>query len=171
MWGRNRSDWTTKTNGEIGILKGTKARVWDFVNELVCMAGTAQWPWAKSWQAIDVRLKITPKTRNDYLFMIEINSSFLTFPPTPSLRLLLSQLLFFCFSPSCFSSFCLLCYWRKNGVDCEKQLPVIYLSFFSSDNEFQVKGEIIIFVFSLSRKIKATGRDSTCHNMQHAIWD
>jgi len=30
-----------------------------FVNESVCMAGTTQWPRARSWHAIDTRLKLT----------------------------------------------------------------------------------------------------------------
>lgn len=30
-----------------------------FVNELVCMAGTTQWPRARSWHATDTRLKLT----------------------------------------------------------------------------------------------------------------
>lgn len=29
-----------------------------------------------------------------------------------------------------------LVYWRNTGVDSEKQLPVIYLSFSPADNEF-----------------------------------
>lgn len=37
--------------------KGQAMRV--FVNELVCMAGTTQWPQARNWHAIDTRLKLT----------------------------------------------------------------------------------------------------------------
>lgn len=30
-----------------------------FVNKLVCMAGTTQWPRARNWHAVDTRLKLT----------------------------------------------------------------------------------------------------------------
>lgn len=30
-----------------------------FVNELVCMAGTTQWPQGRSWHTVDTRLKLT----------------------------------------------------------------------------------------------------------------
>lgn len=55
-----------------------------------------------------------------------------------------------------------LVYWRKSGVDSEKQLPVIYLSFSPSDNEFQVKGEIIIFSLTKSKLWAGTALVTIC---------
>lgn len=53
-------------------------------------------------------------------------------------------------------------YWRKSGVDSEKQLPVIYLSFSPSDNEFLVKGEIIIFSLTKSKVWVGTALVTIC---------
>lgn len=54
----NREEGRKGEKGETDILeKGQAMKV--FVNELVCMAGTTQWPRARNWHAVDTRLKLT----------------------------------------------------------------------------------------------------------------
>lgn len=84
-------------------------------------------------------------TTNYYLFIMEISPSFSFIPLCFCLAVLTSSFSIPHLSPLA------LVYWRKNGVDSEKQLPVIYLSLSPADNKFQVKGEIIIFSLTKSK--------------------
>lgn len=159
MWEkkRRRGSWVWRVGREDGGLMGLERwegsgkvkltflrrdrRCWGrgSVNELVCMAGTSQWPRARSWHATDTRQKLTltPQIITFSLWKLALPSHS---SHSVSVSLLSPALFLFLTSPPLARV-----YWRKNGVDSEKQLPVIYLSPSSSDNEFQVKGEIMIF--------------------------
>lgn len=91
-------------------------------------------------------------TTNYYLFIMEISPSF-PFLPLPSLTFS---------SPIPPTSPTAPVYWRKNGVDSEKQLPVICLSLSPSDDEFQVKGEIIILSLTKSMQWAGTALVTIC---------
>lgn len=95
-------------------------------------------------------------TTNYYLFIMEISPSFSFLPLCLCLASLTCS-----FSISHISPLALV-YWRKNGVDSKKQLPVIYLSLSPSDNEFQVKGEIIIFSHTKSKLWAGTAPVTIC---------
>lgn len=148
--------WEERGKVKLTFLRRRRPRRQAFVNELVCIAGTTQWPRARSWHAIDTRLKLTLTPQ-----IITFSLWKLALPSHSSHSVSVSLL-----SPSLFSiphiSPLALVYWRKNGVDSEKQLPVIYLSLSPSDNEFQVKGEIIIFSRTKSKQWAGTAPVTIC---------
>lgn len=51
--------WEERGKVKLTFLRRGRPCGWGFVNELVCIAGTTQWPRARSWHAIDTRLKLT----------------------------------------------------------------------------------------------------------------
>lgn len=51
--------WEERGKVKLTFLRGGRPCGRGFVNELVCMTGTTQWPPARSWHAIDTRLKLT----------------------------------------------------------------------------------------------------------------
>lgn len=155
--------WEEKREGETDILEKEAGRTWGrgFVNELVCMAGSAQWPRAKSWHATDTGLKLTltPQIITFSLWKLALPSHS---SHSVSVALLFSPALSFYSSHHPPTPTLAVGYWRKNGVDSEKQLPVIYLSLSRSDNEFQVKGEIIIFSPTKSKLWAGTATVTIC---------
>lgn len=151
--------WEVSEKVKLTFLRQGRRCKRGFVNELVCMSAASQWPRARSWHATDTRQKLTltPQIITFSLWKLALLSHS---SHSVSVLFFLPALFLFLTSPPL-----ALVYWRKNGVDSEKQLPVIYLSISSLWWISSERWNNYLF----SNKIKAVGGDSRCHNMWHAI--
>lgn len=133
-----------------------------FVNELVCTAGAAQWPRARSWHATDSRLKLTLTaqiiTFSLWKLALPSHSSH-SVSASPSLASLLSAPHI---SSVIFGGRMVLT--LKSNYLSFTCLPLPLIMNFKQKKK---KSEIIIFLLN---KSKLWAEKRHCHNMCRAIW-